>query len=81
MNDSHEKGQKLRKAVEHVLTQAGKPDAGELTLTQLHPGVEPSRARKATGWELRIAPDVGESGAPITAELAALRSLKTKGDA
>jgi hypothetical protein len=35
VDDSHERGQKLRKAVEHVLTQAGKPDAGELTLAQL----------------------------------------------
>jgi len=66
-----------------VVTDLGvlEPRDGELTLTQLHPGVEPSRARKATGWELRIAPDVRESGAPSTAELAALRSLKTKGDA
>jgi glutaconate CoA-transferase, subunit B len=66
-----------------VVTDLGvlEPRDGELTLTQLHPGVEPSRVREATGWELRIAPDVRESSAPSTAELAALRSLKTKGDA
>jgi len=66
-----------------VVTDLGvlEPRDGELTLTQLHPGVEPSRAREATGWELRVAPDVRESAAPNTAELAALRSLKTKGDA
>ena len=69
--------------VQVVVTDLGvlEPRDGELTLTQLHPGVEPSRAREATGWELRIAPDVRESAAPSTAELAALRSLKTKGDA
>jgi glutaconate CoA-transferase subunit B len=66
-----------------VVTDLGvlEPRDGELTLTQLHPGVEPSRAREATGWELRIAQDVRESAAPNTAELTALRSLKTKGDA
>jgi glutaconate CoA-transferase subunit B len=66
-----------------VVTDLGvlEPRDGELTLTQLHPGVEPSRAREATGWELRVAPDVRESAAPNTAELAALRSLKTKGEA
>jgi glutaconate CoA-transferase subunit B len=66
-----------------VVTDLGvlEPRDGELTLTQLHPGVAPSRAREATGWELRVAPDVRESAAPNTAELAALRSLKTKGDA
>jgi len=66
-----------------VVTDLGvlEPREGELTLTQLHPGVEPSRAREATGWELRVAPDVRESAAPNTAELAALRSLKTKGEA
>jgi glutaconate CoA-transferase, subunit B len=66
-----------------VVTDLGvlEPRDGELTLTQLHPGVEPSHAREATGWELRIAQDVRESAAPNTAELTALRSLKTKGDA
>ena len=66
-----------------VVTDLGvlEPRDGELTLTQLHPGVEPSRAREATGWELRIAQDVRESAAPNTAELTALRSLRTKGDA
>jgi glutaconate CoA-transferase, subunit B len=66
-----------------VVTDLGvlEPRDGELTLTQLHPGVEPSRAQEATGWDLRIAPDLRESTSPNTAELSALRSLKTKGDA
>jgi glutaconate CoA-transferase, subunit B len=66
-----------------VVTDLGvlEPRDGELTLTQLHPGVEPARAHDATGWELRIAPDVRESASPTTAELSALRSLKTKGEA
>ena len=33
----------------------------------------------ATGWELRVADDVGETDAPSDDELTALRALKTKG--
>ena len=53
----------------------------ELTLTHVHPGVEVEQARGATGWELRVADDVHETRPPTDGELAALRSLKTKGDA
>ena len=67
--------------VRFVVTDLGvlEPRDGELTVTQLHPGVEPSHVHEATGWDLRIAPDVRESASPNTAELSALRSLKTKG--
>jgi glutaconate CoA-transferase, subunit B len=53
------------------------PDAEtcELTLTALHEGVSADDARAATGWELRVAPDVGATPAPSGAELAALREL------
>ncbi len=30
----------------------------ELTLTAVHPGVEPDAAREATGWDLRVANDL-----------------------
>jgi glutaconate CoA-transferase subunit B len=33
----------------------------------------------ATGWELQVAGDVGETAAPTDEELQVLRSLKTKG--
>ena len=64
-----------------VVTDLGilEPRDGELTLTRVHPGVEPDQAREATGWELRVAPDLGETEAPTERELAALRSLRTKG--
>jgi glutaconate CoA-transferase subunit B len=45
----------------------------------VHPGVEPEQAREATGWDLRVADDVAETEPPTDAELAALRSLRTKG--
>ena len=66
-----------------VVTELGilEPDGDELTLTRVHPGVEPQQALEATGWELRVARDVGETAAPTDAELTALRALKTKGAA
>ena len=54
-------------------------DDGELTLTHVHPGVEPEEVRAATGWDLSIAEDLAVTEAPSEAELGALRSLRTKG--
>jgi glutaconate CoA-transferase subunit B len=66
-----------------VVTDLGilEPEAGELSLTRVHPGVEPEQARRATGWDLRVAEDVAETEPPTEAELAALRGLRTKGSA
>jgi len=65
-----------------VVTDLGvlEPRDGELTLTQLHPGISVDTAREATGWELRVADDVRETEPPTKAELDALRSLRTKGE-
>jgi glutaconate CoA-transferase subunit B len=49
---------------------------GELTLTHVHPGVEPDDVRAATGWNLRIADDLSVTEPPSEAELDALRSLR-----
>jgi len=72
----------LGERVRVVVTDLGvlEPRDGELTLTQLHPGVEPEHAHDATGWELRVADDLRESDPPTAAELSALRSLRTKGE-
>jgi glutaconate CoA-transferase subunit B len=51
------------------------PDTCELVMTALHEGVTADDARAATGWELRVAGDVGATPAPSPAELAALREL------
>jgi glutaconate CoA-transferase, subunit B len=62
-----------------VVTDLGilEPDAlGELTLTRVHPGVTVEQARAATGWELKVAPRLGETEPPTAAELEALRELK-----
>jgi glutaconate CoA-transferase subunit B len=66
-----------------VVTDLGvlEPRGGELSLTRLHPGVDAEQVREATGWELLVAPELGETEPPSNEELDALRSLRTKGDA
>jgi glutaconate CoA-transferase, subunit B len=51
------------------------PQAGEFTLRTVHPGVTVEQARSATGWDLKVAPDLAATPAPTTAELNALRAL------
>jgi glutaconate CoA-transferase, subunit B len=53
------------------------PDTGELILTELHPGVDLDEARSATGWELKVAGELRTSEPPTSAELNALRALRT----
>ena len=52
------------------------PDTSELTLTELHPGVELDQAVAATGWPLKVSQDLGRSPMPTEQELANLRALK-----
>ena len=66
------------KGVTCVVTDLGvleRPD-GELTLIELHPDVAVEDVREATGWDLRIAPDVRRGSPPTSEELEALRALK-----
>ena len=64
-----------------VVTDLGilEPRDGELELVRVHPGVSVDAAREATGWNLKVAPDVQETEPPSPAELDALRALGTKG--
>ncbi|MFC9999258.1 CoA-transferase subunit beta [Nocardia sp. NPDC127526] len=62
-----------------VITDLGvmRPDpSGELVLTAVHPGVTVAQVRAATGWELRVAPELSATEAPTAEELSALRALK-----
>ena len=63
-----------------VVTDLGvlEPDAltRELTLTSVHPGVDPDAVCKATGWPLRVAPSVTTLTPPTPDELGMLRALK-----
>ena len=74
----------LGHAVSTVVTDLGvlEPRGAdrELTLTAVHPGVEPDAAREATGWDLRVADDLERTAPPTGAELTALRALTTRDD-
>ena len=63
-----------------VITDLGvlRPDPRtcELVLTALHPGVTLDQVRANTGWELKVATDLGRTPEPTEAELATLRALK-----
>ncbi|WP_020666716.1 CoA-transferase subunit beta [Amycolatopsis nigrescens] len=52
------------------------PETSELTLTEVHPGVEPEQVRAATGWRLKVAENLATTPAPTGEELAVLRALK-----
>src|ERR1700744_5765355 len=51
------------------------PETRELTLTQVHDGVEADAVREATGWELKVAGGLQRTPPPTDEELSALREL------
>jgi glutaconate CoA-transferase subunit B len=63
-----------------VITDLGvlEPDPAscELTLVRRHPGVEVEQIRAATGWDLRVAADLGVTEPPTETELSVLRALE-----
>jgi glutaconate CoA-transferase, subunit B len=63
-----------------VVTDLGilEPREGELTLTTVHPGVKIEDVRAATGWDLRVGDDIGETQPPTDDELSMLRELKAR---
>jgi glutaconate CoA-transferase subunit B len=65
-----------------VVTDLGvlEPDPGscELTLTQIHPGVETEQVREATGWDLRVDGEPVRTPPPTDEELSALRELLSR---
>ncbi len=54
------------------------PSTCELTLTQIHPGVEIDQVREATGWELQVAQAPRRTPPPTEQELSALRELTSR---
>jgi glutaconate CoA-transferase subunit B len=62
-----------------VITDIGvlRPEAttGEFVLTALHPGRTVEEAIAATGWPLRVSPDLTQTEPPTHQELRALRAL------
>ncbi len=66
-----------------VITDLGvlRPDPGtwEMTLTEVHPGVEAAEAVAATGWELKVDPRLARTAPPTERELSTLRALDSLG--
>jgi len=62
-----------------IITDLGvlEPDPAtcELVLTAVYPGVAVAEVRERTGWDLRVAADLGEIPPPRPSELAVLRDL------
>lgn len=54
------------------------PDTKELTLTQLHEGVDADRVRDATAWPLAVATEPRRTEPPTGRELGALRELTSR---
>jgi glutaconate CoA-transferase subunit B len=54
------------------------PESDELTLTQVHEGVDVDTVREATGWELQVAPRLRVTSPPTDRELSALRELLSR---
>ena len=54
------------------------PQAKELTVTSLHPGVTIQQVKDATGWDVAFALNLVETPAPTPRELEALRDLQRR---
>jgi glutaconate CoA-transferase subunit B len=52
------------------------PESRELTLTCVHAGITVEQVKAATGWDLQVSLNVGETLPPTAEELIALRALK-----
>lgn len=55
------------------------PATGEAMLRSYHPGQSVDSVRAETGWDLRVAPDVGETLPPTAQELAMIRQYDPQG--
>ena len=56
------------------------PATGEFTLSGVHPGVTVEQVRAATGWDLKVTPQMETTPEPTAAELTALRDLHARTD-
>jgi glutaconate CoA-transferase subunit B len=55
------------------------PATAEMLLTSYHPGQHVEGVREATGWALRVAPDVRETPTPTAEEIAIVRACDPLG--
>jgi len=80
--DSRAKSGARGKGPTAVITDLGvmapDPVTRELTLVALHPGIAVEQVREATGWDLKVAKQLGRTVAPDAKELATLRDLQAR---
>jgi len=80
--DSRRRSGARGKGPTRVITDMGvlEPDpvTKELILTAIHPGIQIEDVVKATGWKLKIAPDLKITEPPSTHELQVLRELNDR---
>jgi glutaconate CoA-transferase subunit B len=80
--DSREKLGVTTKGPTKVITDlcVMEPDATtkELTVVSLHPGVTKEQVIAATGWQVKFAPNAGETPPPNETELKVLRELHAR---
>ena len=80
--DSRAKSGARGKGPTAVITDLGvmapDPVTRELTLVALHPGIAVEQVREATGWDLKVAEQLGRTVAPDAKELATLRDLQAR---
>ncbi len=55
------------------------PEGGEAFLASVHPGHTVEEVKAETGWDLRVAPALGETPAPTATELAQIRRFDPDG--
>lgn len=55
------------------------PETKEMYLASCHPGVTVDQVRDNTGWDLKVAPDVGETEPPTVEQVKLLRELDPRG--
>lgn len=77
--DSRKKLNLPGKGPSAVITDLGiltpDPESKELTLTSVHPGIESNQVVEATGWPLRVSPDLQVTAPPTAKELEVLRGF------
>lgn len=55
------------------------PGTREMVLASYHPGQSVDSVKAATGWDLRVAPDVRETATPTPDELSVVRDCDPDG--
>lgn len=80
--DSRKRSGALGAGPTRVITNLGvfepDPQTKELTLVQLHPGVDVEQVRNATGWTLSVATSLARTPEPKMETLAILRDLQAR---